>query len=169
MSTTLDLVAAFNLTPRYSKTLDLVPNGLGISPTLKPTDLHWLNGIATGQVNRAVLMQIVLGASSNNDHNLSNSSLLDVFGVGVPFVKIKVAFFWPIVGADGITIGGASNPWVGPFGAGTHKISVPLNSYMPFLHPTTGWVVTPSTGDILRVASGASGATYNMLLAGTDA
>jgi hypothetical protein len=168
---TLDLTATFAALPRYSKLIDLVPGGLIVSPQIQPTQLHWANGVASGQANRIVLDQRVLAASGVDDLNLGDGSLLDPFGDPVAFTAIKMAVVWPVVGADGVTIGGAGSgvAWKGPFNGVAYTLTVPLNSYIPFMHPTTGWIVTPGSEDTLRVAAGVSGATYNLLLAGIDA
>lgn len=169
MAKTLDLTADITLVPRYSKTLALVANGLGISPNIKPTTLHWANGVASGQANILVLQQRVLGVSANESLNLFDGSLLDVFGEASVFVKLKALFFHLTTGADGLVIGGAgTNALVGPFGSATDTLKIELGAFLPLFHPTTGWTID-NTHKLVKVLAGASGATYTLLAAGTDA
>lgn len=169
MAKTLDLTADITLVPRYSKTLALVTGGLGIAPNIKPTQLHWGNGTGTGLANLLVLQQRVLGASANESLNFFDGSLLDVFGEPSIFVKLKSLFIHLTAGADGLVIGGAgSNALVGPFGSGTDTLKIELGCFLPLMHPTTGWTID-STHKLVKILAGASGATYTLLAAGTDA
>lgn len=110
-------------------------------------------------------------ASGNDDLDLAGV-LVGAFGNTLTFAKIKAIM---VVAAEGntndVVIGGiGATGFVGPFGANTHTIAVKPGGVFVIGHPGTGWTVTASTGDILRIANSSSGTsvTYKIVVIGTS-
>jgi hypothetical protein len=153
----------------YSKALDHATVSYG------PTDSYaesFASGTGNDQVDLMFDDQRTLGASGSEDLDLAGG-LTDAFGLTLTFVKVKAIQIRAAAGnTNNVVVGGASaNAFVGPFGAATHTIAIPPSGVLTLCAPKAGWTVTPSTGDLLRIAnSGAgSGVTYDITILGTSA
>lgn len=164
------------LTTTISATMaiDLTGNATvgGAIPALskgKTADIVLSDGSGSGQANKVYLATRTVATAANDDLDLAGV-LADPFGVTLTFATVKAI----IIRADpenttNLTVGGApSNPFVGPFGAATHTLQVRPGGALEFVAPQTGWTVTPSTGDILRIANAAgASANYTIEIVGT--
>jgi hypothetical protein len=94
-----------------------------------------------------------------------------VYGTTLTFVKVKsVTFKAASTNTTLLTIGNGTNPFVGPFGAGSHTLSIAAGSSIALDAPVSGWTVTAGTGDIIKVANAAgASATYEVMIVGTNA
>jgi len=100
--------------------------------------------------------------------------MLDIFGVAVAFARIKAIVIIAAAGnTNDVVLGGAAAAqFFGPFGAATDTIAVRPGGILVMAAPdATGWPVTPTTADILRVANGAGGTsvTFDIVIIGASA
>lgn len=118
------------------------------------------NGTLAKQADISYATEVTIASGGNTDIDL-NGALLN--GAGVTLAAAKVVGL--VVMADPtntteITIGAAaSNPWVGPFGAGTHTVKLGPNGAFCVVNDILAGVgaVVAGTGDLLRITN-ASGA-----------
>ena len=94
--------------------------------------------------------------------------LNDAFGSALNFAKIILLYVR--AGADNagnIVVGAGTNPWIGPFGAGTHTVKLDNGECFLATNVKGGWPVTNGTGDKLKIAHDASGASaYDIVIIG---
>lgn len=111
-------------------------------------------------------------ASSNEDLDLAGS-LAGAFGNTLTFAKIKaILVIANSANTNDVVVGGAgSSAFTGPFNANTSTVSIKPGGVFMIGHPGTGWTVTATSGDLLRVANSSSGTsvTYKIVLIGTSA
>lgn len=125
--------------------------------------------------NQADLMfsdKRTLSASASENLDLAGG-LADAFGATLTFATVKAIMIKAAAGnTNDVVVGGAaSNAFVGPFGGTTPTVAVKPGGFLLLFAPATGWTVTASTGDILKVANSSSGSavTYDVVLLGTSA
>lgn len=116
------------------------------------------NGTGASQGNAVYVDAFSISASSSTSIDLSGS-LVDPLNNTVVFTAIKAI----MVEADStntnnIVIGNGTNPFVGPFGAGTHTIAVePGGVALLATNSAAGWSVSAGTADVLKLANSAGG------------
>lgn len=146
-------------------TTDQITSGSASFPSLSRTIT---DGTGAGQCNKWYRSYRTLASGAADNLDLAGS-LLDPFGNTLTFTGIKyVAIALISASANGtnkLTVGNATNPWVGPMGStGTIDVYDSLELYHP---SASGWAVTAGTGDILKINNGgASSITYCVLIAG---
>ena len=115
------------------------------------------SGAGLNQADRMFSDIRTIGATTNDDLDLAGS-LTDAFGVTVTFARLKMIFVQnPATNTGNVEIGGATNPMVGYVGDATDKILIPPGGFALLVAPTaTGWAVTATTGDILRIRNAGS-------------
>ncbi len=135
----------------------------------KTADIVLSDGSGSGQANKVYLATRTVLTAANDDLDLAGV-LADPFGVTLTFATIKAI----VIRADpanttNLTVSpGATNGFTGPFGATAHTVQVRPGGALVFAAPQTGWTVTPSTGDTLRIANAAgASATYTIEIVGT--
>lgn len=138
-----------------------VISGSGGDATL-PFDVSAVLSLADGaganQANVAYFKDINIAASGTDNVDLAGSAT-DRFGQTVNLTGVKAV----LVTADAtntndIIVGNGTNPFVGPFGAGTHTIAVKPGGAFLITNPSAaGFGVTGSTADILKLANSGSG------------
>ena len=110
-----------------------------------------------------------LAASASENLDL-NGVLADVFGSTVNLLRVKAIMIAAhATNTNGVVVGDASsNAWATLLnGAGT--VTLPPGAAFAAATPdATGWVVTPATGDQLKVANagGSTSVTYDVLIIG---
>jgi hypothetical protein len=127
-------------------------------------------GTGAGQMDTWYDGTRTLASNTNESLDLTGTALLDPFGVAIAFGHINlIAIRASAANTTDLTVGNGTNPFVGPFGAGTHTLILKPGDLAMFVRPTTGYVVTNSTADILKVvnATGAA-ASYDLLLGGVS-
>ena len=130
------------------------------------------NGTAAEMADQCVMAERTITASANDDLDLSGTSLQNVFGQNVAFVKVKCIIVESLsTNTTNITVGAATAPFQGPFGATTHTLVLtPGDFFLIAKKALAGWAVTPTTADILRIANAAgASATYRVIIVGTTA
>lgn len=129
-----------------------------------------VDGTAAGQADLIYAAERSLASASNDDLDLSGG-LTDAFGATITMAEV-MGIVVINEAANGtanttdLTIGGATNPFVGFLGA-TDTIGPikPGGTFMMFAGDAAGiGAVTAGTGDILRIANSA-GATANYQIA----
>ena len=140
-------------------------------PLLTKALLDLVTGTSPGQADTVFSGQRTLAASANENLDL-NGSLLDSFGAPANFVKVCALYFKAAPGnTNNVEIGGAaSNGFFPMFGASTDKIKLPPGAGVLLMNDT-GWSVTASTADLLKVANSGSGTsvTYDVFVIGRSA
>jgi hypothetical protein len=111
----------------------------------------------------------LIGASETLDFA---AGPVNVFGAVLTFKKIRglvIANKATLSGAA-LTIGGAAaNALASMFGATTDTVIVGPGGILLLWSPTDAYVVTPGTGDLLKIDAGAATITYDIYVIGTSA
>jgi hypothetical protein len=133
----------------------------------------YTNGTGAGNVDRKYIAQLTIVASGNTVLNLS--SLTDSFGNAVAFLRVKQLYveLATATAAASVLIGGATNPFVNWITVGTTQVRL-RNGMCFFLgacRDATGYVVTPTTGDSLKITNEDAGlsAVVNVEIEGCSA
>jgi hypothetical protein len=138
-------------------------------------DYSWLldNGTLINQGDLIFADKVTLAASTNLDLDLLGSLTDQALGTAINFVKVKgILVKADVANTQNFTLGGAaSNPFVGPFGAGAHTVQIKPNGMVLFWAPdAAGWAPVAGTGDILRIANGAGTAVnFDIIIWGASA
>jgi hypothetical protein len=130
------------------------------------------SGTGANQADKIFSDTRTLGASATEDLDLAGG-LTDAFGASITFARVKIIAVSAIAGnTNDVVLGAAAtNTFVGPFGAATHTVKVRPSGFVCFAcSDATGWVVTASTADLLRVGNGGAGTgvTYDIVIIGTS-
>lgn len=112
-----------------------------------------------------------LAGNGADNLDLAGGSLVDAIGTALTFVKVKgILVANSTASLAALVIGNGTNPFIGPFGSGTHTVSVAAGGCAMLVAPSAGWTVTASTADILKITNGAGGSsTYDIIVFGTSA
>jgi hypothetical protein len=133
-------------------------------------DIQIGSGTGYGKADIAFMDTRPLTASSSENLDLAGG-LTDAFGQAITFAKVKaIEIENPEAATSNLTVGAAaSNTFTGPFADATDAIVLkPGDKFVAASR--TGWPVTASTGDILKVANGAGGSVnYNIKIIGASA
>lgn len=139
-------------------------------PLTEIMSLTYDNGTVLNQCNIGWASTRSLAATSET-LNFSNSSLVDAFGVGLAFVKLKFLAIWNqnTTAGQTLVIGNATNP-LGLFSAGTTTYTIGPNGRFIIAEPSlAGIAVTASSADSLKLNAGSNTVTYTIVAAGTNA
>ncbi len=150
-----------------SSTLDLASGSvpLAIHESYRLTD-----GTGSNQANRIFHDRRTLAASANEDLDLAGS-LTDAFGATITFARIKAIMVKAAAtNTNNVLVGGdATSTFFTWVGAETDLVVVrPGGLFLLATPDSTGYAVTATTGDLLRVANSSSGTsvTYDIVLVG---
>jgi hypothetical protein len=135
-------------------------------------ELALTTGTGAGQADQIFTDRRTLPAGTSEDLDLAGT-LINALGDVITFARVKGI----IVIADGtnpnnLVVGNAAtNPFVGPFGSAVHTHSVrPGGFYAWGCTDATGYVVTATTADLLRILAGAGGNhIYDIVIVGASA
>jgi hypothetical protein len=164
-------LVSLNVQATQDSTLDLGKAAFNASKTYS---VSYQNGTAAGQANKLFTDTRTIAASSNDDLDL-NGVLTDAFGGSLALLRVKGLIVAAAAGnTNDVVVGAASNPWLAPFGAGTHTLKVKPGAVLALfagLTDATAWPVIAATGDVLRIANGGAGTpvTYDVVIIGADA
>jgi hypothetical protein len=119
--------------------------------------LTYANGVLAGQVDLLHVKQYDIPANTNQDYDLAAGTVLGPDGAALTFARVKaiIVALLPSPATPLLTLGGGSNPFMGPW-KGTTPTGELRNGpkgglYLNACGDATGWPVTAGTGDILRV------------------
>lgn len=128
-------------------------------------------GVGVGNADTLLTKAINIAGSGSATVDLSGATP-DAFGANVAFAEIQVVMLIAATtNANNIVLGnGATDPWLGPFDAGTDTISVKPGGILLWADPA-GWPVTATTADLLKLANSSSGAAVvgTLILIGRSA
>lgn len=131
-------------------------------------------GVGASQADQMFFDQRNIAASGTDDLDLTGTALQSALNVNIAFARVKLLLIEALgTNVNNLIVGNAAaNPWVGPFGAGTHTVQVrPGGLLVMACSDITGWAVVAGTGDLLRVANSAAGSAvdYKIVLIGATA
>jgi len=156
----------------YRKTMDMIT---AIGDLAKFLVLDLADGTAADQADLLYHDEQSVAGAGNADLDLTGV-LKDCFGDNFDAAKIKFLAIYNTSTAQTLTVGAeGSNPWVGPFGAGTHTVSIkPATtsnySWIVLVADPNGYTVTAGTADMLRISNEAgSAAIFGIIIVATSA
>lgn len=167
LSGTMLAVSAY---AELSAALDL---GTGKAPQSLSRQMSLGNGTAAGKADRVFSDRRTLAASGTEDLDLAGV-LLDAFGAAITFVRVKgLIIAAAAANTNNVVVGAATAPWATLLSA-TGTVTLRPGAFFAVgtgIADATGYAVTASTGDILKVAnSGAgTGVTYDIHIIGASA
>lgn len=127
------------------------------------------DGSTAGNFNKVFRDTRTLAASATESLDLAGG-LTDAFGNTITFTAIKAIIIKAASGnTNDVIIGNAaSNQFVGPFGAAAHTVQLKPGQIFAISATNTGWTVTASTGDLLKIANsaGSTSVNYDILILG---
>lgn len=122
------------------------------------------NGSSSGNCNIAWNDTRTLGAGATENLDLAGG--LTRGGYTYTFTAVQTILI-EVTTTDTLTVGNtAATQFVGPFGAATHTITIPVGGCALFHHGVAGWTVTGGSADLLLMTAGASGCTYEITIVG---
>jgi hypothetical protein len=145
-----------------------VEHSLSYGPTLTFGD-----GNGANQISRIFADTRTLAASANEDLDLAGG-LTDAIGQTITLARVRGLLVRAAPGnTNNVIVGGAaSNGWITAFGGTAHTITLRPGGLLMLAAPdATGYAVTASTGDLLRIANsgGGTGVTYDIVILGATA
>ncbi|MFE9921564.1 hypothetical protein ACFYQA_08275 [Streptomyces sp. NPDC005774] len=167
LSGTLLAVAAH---AELTQALDL---GAGRAPQSLTRKMQLASGTGVGKADRVWSDRRTIAASGSEDLDLAGV-LLDAFGAAVTFARVKGLIIAAAVGnTNNVVVGAASgSPWITLLGA-THTLTLRPGAFVAVgtgETDATGYAVTASTGDLLKIANsaGSTGVTYDIHIIGSS-
>lgn len=129
--------------------------------------LAYATGSGAGQASIVFADTRTLVASASESLDLAGA-LVDAFGGSITFPSVKAILVKAHAdNTNNVVVGNAAaNAFVGPLGA-TGTVTLEPGDFA-LLASKTGFVVTPATGDLLKVANSSSGSsvTYDIVIIG---
>lgn len=125
------------------------------------------NGTGANQINEVWDDVRTLTASSNETLNFHDGSLKDVFGASIVGTAIKEVWIENTSTTGTLTVGGATNPFLGPMGGTTPTETIQPGQFLHWPNATaTGWAITGGSNDSLKLVNNDSGAslTYKIIV-----
>lgn len=128
------------------------------------------DGTGTDQADKVFSDRRTLGASASETLDLTN--LTDPFGAALTFAKIKAIMITASAdNTNNVVVGAAgSNQFLGPLADASDKLIIPPGGAILLTAPKSGWTVTNSSTDNLKIenSAGSTGVTYDIMLIGTS-
>lgn len=131
-------------------------------------------GTAAGQADKIYAATRTITASSNDDLDLAGV-LVDALGATITFARVKALVIRAAAtNVNNLILGGsASNPVTTILGGTTPTLTIRPGGGLCLFSGTdaTGYVITASTADILRLTNGGAGSsvTYDIVIIGASA
>lgn len=144
--------------------------GLGTAPitSTASSSLSLASGTGANAINKVWSKSSTPAIGTPDTWTLS--ALTDDVGRTVAFGKVRALVVINLDAVDGHALilgNAATNPWAGPFGAGTNTVKVPAGGFLALVGPlATAFAVTAGTSDQLKVDPGANSVPYKILLVG---
>ena len=152
----------------------VLTNALGLSTPEDSLSKSFRDSLATGtgldQADRMWHDQRTL-TSESEELDLA-AGLTDGLGETITFAKVKCIAIFNLSTAGSLTVGGSATEvafvnWVSDF---SDKIVIgPGGCFLLWNPSLAGYVVTPTSGDKLKINSGAETLTYDIIIIGTAA
>lgn len=163
-----------NLAATIKAILDLVGTSDGdlagnTSRTLLSESIELTTGAGANQANEYFSDRRTLADSATEDLDLAGS-LTNGLGVTVALARVKFIYIKNRSTTQVLSVGGAaSNQFINWVGDATDVIKIRPGGFLLLVAPdATGYAVTASTGDKLKIANGAAGqsADYDIVIGG---
>jgi hypothetical protein len=168
----LDVIATVSVSARMAATQDL---GSVLATMNKSYGVTLTDGSLAGQANELFHDQRTLAASATEDLDLAGAVLLDPLGGTASFARVKgLVVSAAAANINNVIVGGAAtNAFIGWITGATHTMPLrPGETFSKFcgVADTIGYVVTPGTGDLLRVGNSGAGSTvtYDIIIYGAN-
>jgi hypothetical protein len=134
---------------------------------------NFSDGTGLNEIKQIFSDSRTLAASTNEDLDLAGG-LVNALGQTLTFTKIRgIIVRAAAANTNNVVVGNAtSNGFATWVGAAAHTLIVRPGGMLALFAPdATGYAVTASTGDLLRIANSGSGSsvTYDLILIGTTA
>jgi hypothetical protein len=129
------------------------------------------DGAGINQVNRMWSDERTLAASATEDLDLVGT-LIDPFGQAITFARVKALFVAANpANANNVVVGGAASNGFTTWASGTTPAVIvrPGGLFALMAPDATGYAVTASTGDLLKVTNSGAGTsvTYQIVVLGS--
>lgn len=154
-----------------SAALDL---GVARAPVQVRRAVSLASGTGVGKADKVFSDRRSISASSSEDLDLAGV-LLDSFGAAITFARIKgLIVSAAATNSNNVVVGAASsNAWAALLGA-THTLTLRPGAAVAVMAgeaDATGYAVTASTGDLLKVANSGAGSSvsYDIVIIGASA
>ena len=145
-------------------------NGAARFPLQLPGATTIPTGTANGQADTLFDDDRSLAAGASESLDLAGGVLTGPLGDALTFADIVGIYIRADATNQGnLLVGGAAaNAFSAMFGDATDKIILPPGAEFMITNPTSGYVVTPGTGDLLKIenADGVNAAGYRITLIG---
>lgn len=168
MTTTLSARLQLLLTHAFVSTLDL-SNPVDAARIDLSADLA--DGNAAGQANQVWHDRRTLIAASEliNLSGTGANAKTNAFGETVAFTTVKglVIHNRTITAGANLIVGNASAAFVTPFNAASSRVNVYPGGLLMLFAPNTGYAVTGTTADDLKLDAGAATIEYDIYIIGT--
>lgn len=158
----------------YGELTAALDMGTGRAPQSLSRSLSLASGTGAGKADRIFSDRRTLAASATEDLDLAGV-LLDAFGSAITFARVKGLIIAAAAGnTNNVIVGAASsNPWATLLGA-THTLTLRPGAFVAVgtgVADATGYAVTASTGDLLKIANsaGSTSVTYDIHIIGASA
>lgn len=128
---------------------------------------NFTNGVAINQVNAIYAETRTLGASATVTLDLS--SLTDIFGAALAFVRVKAILISPVLAnVNNVLMGAAAGTqFLGPLGSATDVLNVRPGGLAALIAPdATGWAVGAGVSLKFANSAGTSGVTFDLIILG---
>lgn len=149
-------------------------NDLGVPAfTLTPRSVTNLQqGTAASMADILYADTKTIAASGSYSLDLNGTADQNVFGVNLALAKVKFIYIKAsAANTNSVVVGNGTNPFVGPFSAGTITITIPPGGEFFVSAPVGGWSLTGGASDILKLANSSSGTGVDcdIIIGGTSA
>lgn len=166
--TTLKTSLAFELAAQFSAALDLQTQS---APAALKRTYNWRDGASANQANRIWTDRRTLSASATENLDLA-ASLTDAFGSAITFARVRALIVAAAEGnTNNVLVGGdVTNTFLTWVVAEDDAVVVRPGGLFALIAPdTTGYVVTATTGDLLKItnSAGSTGVTYDIAIIGS--
>jgi len=157
---------------RYTSALDLVTAS---APLDYRARVQLASGTGAGQADLLFSDTRTINASSNDDLDLA-AGLTDAFGASLTFARIKgLIVTAAAANSNNVLVGGdATNTFLTWVGAEADNVILRPGATLALFAgeaDATGYAVTASTGDLLRISNSGAGSsvTYSIVIVGASA
>ncbi|MET7412516.1 hypothetical protein [Streptomyces rubiginosohelvolus] len=158
----------------FAEQVTAIDLGTSRAPQALSRSMSLASGTGAGKADRVFSDRRTLAASGTEDLDLAGV-LVDAFGASITFARIKGLVIAAAAGnTNNVVVGAASsNPWATLLGA-THTLTVRPGGFVAVgtgVADATGYAVTASTGDLLKIANSGAGSavTYDIHIIGASA
>jgi len=165
---------AFDVAVNFSGFFTPTAPDLGSMPWKPPAPVmtSLAQGTASGEADVIYADSRTIAASSSYSIDLTGTADLNVFNGSLALAKVKGIWIYALnTNTNSVVVGNGTNPFVGPFSAGTITLTIPPGGELLLTAPVGGWTVTAGTGDILKLANSSSGSGVDLraIIWGTSA